>query len=101
MWKRPFRSPERVPEKLILDRHRYAIEGCELVRRAVEHTFGARAVVATNIDDQGVVEFAQGFDRLVYTPDFVVGIGEISPVHVSLPDEELLLVKTAGVPFRQ
>ncbi len=41
-----------------------AIEGGELVRRAVEHAFGARAVVTTDVDDQGVVEFAQVFDGL-------------------------------------
>ena len=33
----PVRSPELVPEELVLDRHGNAIEGGELVRRAVEH----------------------------------------------------------------
>ena len=97
----PFRSPERVPEELVLHRHGNAIEGGELVRRAIEHAFGARAVVAADIDDQGVVEFAQVFDRLDDPADLVVGIGEVGPIDVRLPDEELLLFKAQRVPFRQ
>ena len=57
---RPFRAPELVPEKLVFDRHGNTIERGELVRRSVEHSFSARAVVAADVDDQGVVEFARG-----------------------------------------
>ena len=91
MRERPVRSPERVPEKLIFHRHRNAIEGGEFVRRAVDHPFGARAVVATDIDDQGVVEFAQVFDGLDDPADLIVGIGEVSAIDIRLLDEELLL----------
>ena len=76
----PVRSPERVPEELVLDRHGNAIEGGELVRRAVEHAFGARAVVAADVDDQGVVEFAEVFDGLDDPADLVVGVGEVRPI---------------------
>ena len=75
MRKRPFRSPERVPEKLVLHRHGNAVEGGELVRRAVEHAFRARAVVATDIDDQGVVEFTEVFDGLDDPTDLIIGVG--------------------------
>ena len=98
---RPLRSPERVPEKLILDRHLNAIEGGELVRRAVEHAFGARAVVAADIDDQGIVEFAQVFDGLNDAADLMVGVGEIGAIDVRLLDEELLLFKAERIPLRQ
>ena len=101
MRERPFRSPERIPEKLVLHRHGNAIEGGELVRRAVEHAFGTRAVVATDVDDQGVVEFAEVFDGLDDPSDLIVGVGEVGPIDVRLLDEELLLVPTEGIPFRQ
>ncbi len=89
---RTFRSPERVPEQLVLDRHGHAIKGGEFVRRAVEHAFRARAVVATDVDDQGVVELAEVFDGLDDPADLVVGVGEVGPIDVRLLDEELLLV---------
>ena len=101
MRERPFRSPERIPEKLVLHRHGNAIEGGELVRCAVEHAFGARAVVATDVDDQGVVEFAEVFDRLDDPSDLIVGVGEVGPIDVRLLDKELLLVPAEGIPFRQ
>ncbi len=97
----PFRSPELVPEKLILDRHGNAIEGGELVRGAVEHAFGARAVVAADVDDQGVVQFAEVFDGLDDPADLVVGVGEVGPVDVGLLDEELLLLPIERIPLRQ
>ena len=101
MRERPFRSPERVPKKLIFDRHGNAIEGRELVRCAVEHALGARAVVATDVDDQGIVEFAEVFDRLDNPPDLMVGVGKVGPINIRLPDEELLLRETEAVPLRK
>jgi hypothetical protein len=97
----PFRSPERVPEKLILHRHGYAVESGELVWRSVDHAFGARAIVATDIDDQCVVEFAQVFDRLDNAANLMVRISEICSINVRLLDEELLLFPTQRVPLRQ
>ena len=99
MRERPFRSPERVPEELILDRHRDAIKGRELVRRAVQHAFGARTVVATDVDDQGVVAFAQVFDGLDDAADLVVGVGKVGRIDVGLLDEELFLTPAQGVPL--
>ena len=96
----PVRSPERVPEELVLDRHGNAIEGGELVRRAVEHAFGARAVVAADVDDQRVVELAEVFDGLDDPADLVVGVGEVGAVDVRLLDEELLLLPARASPTR-
>ena len=98
---RPVRSPELVPEELVLDRHGNAVERGELVRRAVEHPFGARAVVAADVDDQGVVELAEVFDGLDDPTDLVVGVCEVRPIDVRLLDEELLLLPAEGVPLRQ
>ena len=95
------RPPELVPEELRLDRHRNAVEGGELVRRAVEHAFGARAVVARDVDDQRVVELAHVFDRLDHAADLVVRVGEVRPEDVRLLDEELLLEKSERIPVRQ
>ena len=96
-----FRSPERIPEKLVFDRHLDAVEGRELVRRAVEHALRARAVVAADVDDQGVVELAEVLDRLDDAADLVVCIRLVGAIDVRLPDEELLLLQAQRVPLRQ
>ena len=88
------RAPERVPEVLRLHRHRDAIESGELVGRAVDHAFGARAVVTADVDDQGVVELAEVFDGLDDPADLMVGVGEVRAVDIGLLDEELLLQQT-------
>ena len=98
------RSPERVPEKLILYRHFNAVEGGKLVRRSVDHAFGTRAIVAADIDDQGVIQLTHVFDGLDDSADLVVGIGEVSAIHVGLFDEEFLLLARSseshsGSPF--
>ena len=98
---RPFRAPELVPEKLVLDRHGNAIERGELVRRSVEHAFSARSVVAADVDDQGVVELPEVFDSLDDPADLVVGVREVRPVDIGLFDEELLLLPAEGIPLRQ
>jgi len=101
VWERPVRSPEWIPKKLIFHRHGNAIESGELVWCAVEHAFGARAIVTTNVDDQGVVEFAEVFDLLDDATDLMVGVGQVGPIDVRLLYEELLVLKTEGVPFGQ
>src|ERR1700747_1878398 len=94
VWECPSRSPERIPEKLVLHRYFNAIESGELVRGAVEHAFGARAVVAADIDDQGVVELAEVFNGLGDPADLMVGICKVSSIDIRLLDEEFLLVPT-------
>src|SRR4029077_19912765 len=81
-------SPKFVPQKLIFDRHGDTIKCGELVRRTVEHTLGTRSIVAADVEDQRVTQFAKVFDCLDDTADLVVGVGEIRAVHVSLPDKE-------------
>ena len=48
-----------------------------MVERAVQRPFRARAVVAADVDDERVVEFAHVFDRLNDAADFMVGIGRV------------------------
>ena len=97
----PVGTPELVPEKLVLDRHFDAIEGGELVRRAVEHAFGAGAVVAADVDDQGVVELAEVFDGLDDAADLMIGVCLVRGIDLHLLDEELLLLPVEGVPLGQ
>ena len=96
-----FGAPELVPEELILDRHLDAVEGGELVGRAVDHAFGARAIVAADVDDQGVVELAQVLDGLDDTADLVVGVSLIGRIDIRLLDEQLLFFPTQRIPARQ
>ena len=77
--------PRTDTRELVLDRHFNAIERGELVRRAIEHAFGARAVVATDVDDQGVVELAEVFDGLDDPSDFMIGIGKVSAIDIWSP----------------
>jgi hypothetical protein len=61
-WGKVRSDPQNGYQRTVLHRHRNAIEGGELVRCAVEHAFSTRAIVATDVDDQGVVELAEVFD---------------------------------------
>ena len=98
---RPFRAPELVPEKLVLDRHGNAIERGELVRRAVEHAFSARAVVPADVDDQGVVELRRRSSTAWMTRPISWSVYAVRSVDVGLLDEELLLLQAEGIPLRQ
>jgi hypothetical protein len=72
-----------------------------LVGRADHRALGTGAVVAADVDDQRVVEFAHIVDRLDYAADFVVGIGRIAGEHFRLPGKELPLVGSERIPFFQ
>ena len=81
-------EPQNSYQRILgLDRHCDAVEGGELVRRAVEHPFGARAVVAGDVDDQRVVELAQVLDRLDDAADLMIGVREVGAEDVRLLDE--------------
>ena len=78
--------------QLVFDRHLDAVEHGDFVRRADQRAFGARAVVAADVDDQRVVELAHVLDGLDHAADLMVGVGEVGGVDFDLPDEHLLLV---------
>ena len=50
-------------------------------------TFSARAVVASDVDDQRVVELAEVLDLLDHTADLVVGVGGVGCEHLGLASE--------------
>ena len=78
-----------------------ALDRGQVEGRAERRAFGARAVVALDIDDQRVVELAHVLDRLDHAADLVVGVGDIGGEHLRLAGEQLLLVGVERVPFRQ
>ena len=55
-----------------------AVVGGHLVERSLERAFGAGAVVAADVDDQRVVEFAHVLDRLDDAADLMVRVGGIA-----------------------
>ena len=63
--------------------------------------FGAGAVVAADVDDQRVVEFAHVLDRLDHAADLVVGVGRVGGEDLRLAGEEFLFISGERVPLRQ
>ena len=71
-------APDVVPLHLHVDRHLVdAVEERDLVGRAERAAFGARAVVAVDVDDQRVVELAHVLDGLDDAADLVVVVGGV------------------------
>src|SRR5207249_10411868 len=62
-------------------------------------TLGAGAVVAVDVDDEGVIESAHVFDGLDNTTNFVVVVGLIGGEDLVLLDKELLFLGRAIVPI--
>src|SRR5262245_50153492 len=60
--------------ELVSDRHIDAVEHGNFVGRADERTFGARTIVAADVDDERIVELAHVFDRLDDAANLMVGI---------------------------
>ena len=83
-------APGVVPRHLFGRRQIDVVERYGLVEGAHRRALGRGAVVAADVDDDGVVGFAQALDGLNHAADFVVGVGEIRAIHVRLLDEELL-----------
>ena len=69
-----------------------AIEECHLVEEPLRAPLGAGAIVADDIEDEGVVELAGGFDRLDHPAGVVVGLLEESGIHLHHPGVDLLLI---------
>ena len=73
------RTPGVVELELLGDREvQDAVVGGVLVGRAGQRALGAGAVVAIDVDDQRVVEFAHVLDLLNDAADLVVGIGRVA-----------------------
>ena len=69
-----------------------AVQGQHLVERALRSAFGARAVVADDVDDEGVVHLAHVFDGLNQPAHLIVGVLGKAGEDLHLPREETLLL---------
>ena len=78
---------------------RHAVEIGVLVEQAVITAFGARAVVADDVEDQRIVELARVLDRLDEAADLCVGIFAEASEHFHLPCEQPLFVVAELVPI--
>ena len=83
-------APGVVELHVLFDRRVHGIRNGELVVETVERAFRARAVVAADVDDECIVEFASVRNGLDHATDFGVGISEVRRIDVGLPDVELL-----------
>ena len=75
--------------QLRFDRNIDGLNRGEVEGRADGGAFGAGSVVAADVDDQRVIEFAQVFHRLNDPADLVVGVGDIGGEDIRLTDEHL------------
>ena len=71
-----------------------------MIKCAIQGAFRAGPIVATNVDDQRVVEFAQVRNLLDDAVDLIVGICGIASKDFRLALEEFFLQQGKRVPFR-
>ncbi len=60
-----------------------------------------RAVVASDVNDERVIQLAQVLHLLDDPADFVIGVGRIRGKDFSLADEQFLLIGGERIPLRQ
>src|SRR5262249_62159713 len=64
-----------------------------------QRSLGTRAVIADDVNNERIIEFAHIFDGLDYPANLMIGISEIGCVDVGLADEEFLLIGGERIPF--
>ena len=85
----------------IIETFRDAVGGhTDFVRQSLQRALAARAVVALDINDHRVIEFAGIGDGLNDPPDVVIAIGQTSSIDFHHVGVELLLVGAQGIPSR-
>src|SRR6476659_1371330 len=93
------RSPVFVMQQLQRLRERQnAVVGRHLVKSSLQSAFGARTVVAANVDNERVVELALILNFLNDPANLMVGIGGISSENLSLARVEFLLKQRERIP---
>src|SRR5690348_17821495 len=95
------RAQDVVKLQLQVNGHIDALNGREIEGRSDGGTFGAGAVVTTNIDDESVIEFAQVFHSLNDPANLIVGVGDVGAEYFRLMGVDLLLRCVKCVPLRQ
>src|SRR5439155_15506633 len=78
-----------------------AVIGGELIKGTVQGAFRAGAVVAADVDDNRVVEFAHVLDRLDDSANLVVGVGGVAGKDFRLARIEFFVQQGKRVPLRQ
>ena len=85
----------------VLDLFLDAVEVGHFVVHADHAAFGARAVVAGDVEDQRVVHFTDLLDRIHKSADIVISVGDESGEHLSLAAEEFLVRFRQANPTRR
>src|SRR5580704_3564362 len=78
-----------------------AVVRCHLVKGSLQSAFGARTVVAANVDNERVVELALILNFLNDPANLMVGIGGITSENLSLARVKFLLEQRERIPPRQ
>ena len=92
-------APDVIPFHLGVDGHLVdAVEEGHFVRRAERAALGAGAVVAVDVDDERVVEFAHLLDGVDDAADLMIAVGGVGGEDFDLLDEELLGLGIQFVP---
>ena len=95
------RTPVIVMLQLLSDGDLDGLKTSHVKGSSERRAFRARPVVAADIDDQCVVEFAHVCDFLYHPADLMVGICRVGGKDIRLTDEKLLFVGTECVPLRE
>src|SRR5262249_40421175 len=86
---------EKEGQRLRLGRHLSQLAGYTLQR-----TFGARAVVALNVDNERVVELARLLEAVDNATDLIVALGNCGRINLHHPCVDFLLVRVERIPRR-
>ena len=86
--------------ELLLVGQRDPVQRRQLVERAGQRALHAGAVVAPDVDHEGVVELAHLLDRVDHAADVPVGVLAEARVHLHLPRVEAPLVRRRASPRR-
>src|SRR5215813_14260678 len=93
------RTPNIIELQLLLDGNIDALNSCHLVRGTEYGAFRARAIVATDVNDERIIQFTHVLDGLDHTADLMVGVCRVCGKDICLADEKLLLIVRKCVPF--
>ena len=95
------RTQDIVELQLGINGHIDALDRVQIERCADGRAFGTRAVVPANIDDQGVIEFAQVFNGLNNPANLMVRVSGVGTEYFRLVGVHFLLSGIERVPLRQ
>ena len=93
-------APDVVELHVHFHRRLHTVQIGELAIDAIQCSLGARAIIATDVDDERVIELANVLDRLNHATNLGISVSEEGPINVGFPDIELLGVVGQRVPFR-